>query len=127
VRTCCADMLFYATSCVVSAASIGIKAWLLADKLRSRHQASIRVGAVPHFALEDVRRATLRATISLLPGASILQEKFESSKMKKVKYVLYVAQASLAEASIRCSAPPLAVPKGAVRRRLASKTSRWER
>ena len=120
-------MLFYTTSCVVSAASIGIKAWLLADKLHSRHQASSRVGAVPHFALGDVRRATLRATISLMPSASILQEKFESSKIKKVKYLLYIAQASLVEASIYCSAPPLKVPKGAVLRRLASKTSRWER
>jgi hypothetical protein len=53
-------MLFYATSCVVSVASIGIKGWLLADKLRSRHKASNRVGAVPEFALKNVRLASLR-------------------------------------------------------------------
>ena len=90
-------MLFYATSCVVSVASLGIKGWLLADKLRSRHRANNRVGAVPHFALGNVRRATLRESISLTPGASILQEKFEASKMKRVKYLLLIAQVRRAE------------------------------
>ena len=90
-------MLFYATSCVVSVTSIGIKGWLLADKLRSRHGANNRVGAVPHFALGNVKRASLRESISLTPGASILQEKFEESKMKRVKYLLLIAQVRRAE------------------------------
>jgi hypothetical protein len=124
-------MLFYAMSCVVSVASIGIKGWLLGGKLRSRHNASNRVGAVPHFALGNVRRASLRESISLTPGASILQEKFEESKMKKVKYLLFIAQVKFAEpkrtrlASVALRHRRAASP--AVLRRLASKTSRWDR
>ena len=90
-------MLFYTTSCVVSVASIGIQGWLLADKLRSRHRANNRVGAVPHFALGNVKRPSLRESISITPGASILQEKFEASKMKRVKYLLLIAQVRRAE------------------------------
>ena len=110
-------MLFYTTSCVVSVASIGIHGWLLADKLRSRHRANNRVGAVPHFALGNVRRASLRESISLTPGASILQEKFEASKMKRVKYLLLIAQVRRAEHDrTRRASVALPPPCGAERR-----------
>ena len=94
----CADVIFYATSCFVSTASIGVKGWLLGRKLRSRRNIYInnRVGAAPHFTLEGVRRPSLRRNISVTPGAAELQEKFEQTNMKKVKYLMYIAQVRLA-------------------------------
>ena len=88
----CADVVFYATSCFVSAASIGVKGWLLGRKLRSRHSTGNRVGAAPHFALAKVRRPSLRKSISIAPGAIVLEEKFEEVTMKKVEYLMYLAQ-----------------------------------
>ena len=119
----CADVVFYATSCFVSAASIGVKGWLLGRKLRSRHSTGNRVGAVPHFTLEGVSCPSLRFNISVTPGAAELQEKFEQTNMKKVKYLMYMAQVRLAGVdrilAIRCSPA-----HGALRRR-ALKTSQW--
>ena len=119
-----ADVVFYATSCFVSTASIGVKGWLLGRKLRSRHNIGNRVGAAPHFTLEGVRRPSLRRNISVTPGASQLQEKFEQTNMKKVKYLMYIAQVGLAGVdrilAIRCS------PAHGVLRRRALKTSLWE-
>ena len=119
-----ADVVFYATSCFVSTASIGVKSWLLGRKLRSRLNIGNRVGAAPHFTLEGVRRPSLRRNISVTPGASKLQEKFEQTNMKKVKYLMYIAQVWLAGVerilAIRCS------PVHGVLRRRALKTSPWE-
>jgi hypothetical protein len=88
----CADVVFYAASCFVSAVSIGLKGWLLGRKLRSRHSTGNRVGAAPHFALARVRRPSLRKSISIAPGAIVLEEKFEKVTMKKAKYLMYLAQ-----------------------------------
>ncbi len=102
-----------------------MKGFLLGRKLRSRHITRNRVGAAPHFTLEGVRRPTLRRNISVTPGASELQEKFEQTNMKKVKYLMYIAQVGLAGVdrilAIRCS------PAHGVSRRRALKTSPWER
>ena len=120
----CADVVFYATTCFVSAASIGVKGWLLGRKLRSRHNNGNRVGAAPHFALAKVRRPSLRKSISIAPGAIVLEEKFEEVTMKKVKYLMYMAQVRLAGVdrilAIRCS------PAHGTLRRRALKTSPWE-
>ena len=88
----CADVVFYAASCFVSVLSIGVKGWLLGRKLRSRQNMDSRVGAEAHSALESVRRPSLRKSISIAPGAVVLEEKFEEVTMKKVKYLMYLAQ-----------------------------------
>ncbi len=66
-------------------------------------------------------RPTLRRNISVTPGASELQEKFEHTNMKTVKYLMYIAQVGLSGVdrilAIRGS------PAHGVSRRRALKTS----
>ena len=114
----CADFAFFATSCFVSAASIGVKGYLLGRKLRSRH----RVGAK----LERARRLSLCGSTSITAGVVVFEEKLEEIKMKKIKYLTFIAKvwpAALVDRilAISCS------PAHSVLPRRFFTTSRWER
>ena len=91
-----ADFVFFATSCFVSAASIGVKGWLLGRKLRSRQNMDSRVGAEAHSALERARHPSRRDSTSITAGVTVFEEKLEEITMKKTKYLAFIAQVWLA-------------------------------